>query len=45
MCKKRLHVVTPGCPCATVGPILPVFTRMHMIFAFRNAAIRREEQP
>jgi hypothetical protein len=26
MCKKRLHVITPGCPCATVESILQAFT-------------------
>ena len=26
MCKKRLHVITPGCPCATVESILLAFT-------------------
>ena len=45
MCKKRLHVVTPGCPCATVEPILLVFTPRAHSFRVGNAKFQRENSP
>jgi hypothetical protein len=36
MCKKRLHVITPDCPCAAVESILQAFTPRAHKFSIQN---------